>query len=328
VELGSPGLGRDAGITVPPEQQQTEPLDPSATGGGLPEVAPLGGLDGLGEFDSLPESAEKGCEKVDFLFVIDNSRSMAFAQENLKNSFAGFLSVLGDNLDANDFHIMVVDTDSWDGRAEDGEQPTVDAATGIDRCNDTLGAGRRSNGQDQQDCQVANGKRFVSLEQPELDSTFACMATVGTLGNAREQQMGAMLAAVSGPENDVGGCNEGFLRRDAILVVTIITNTDDQASLGDPAIWYDTLLQQTDKEEASVVVQGFLPGDAFAPSSSGLICNVLAAINSAPRLEEFISSFTHGHFASVCESDYGPFFDAAVDSIQLACDDFVPPAIQ
>lgn len=32
-----------------------------------------------------------------------------------------------------------------------------------------------------------------------------------------------------------------------------------------------------------------------------------------------------GHVGSICAADDSPFFTAAVDSIGMACDEFVPP---
>lgn len=39
----------------------------------------------------------------------------------------------------------------------------------------------------------------------------------------------------------------------------------------------------------------------------------------------WVESFSYGSWVSVCESDYGGFFDAALGSILTACDEFVPP---
>ena len=55
---------------------------------------------------------ESGCDKVDFLFVIDNSGSMGEFQDNLVANFPGFIETIQNELDeAQDYHIMVVDTD-------------------------------------------------------------------------------------------------------------------------------------------------------------------------------------------------------------------------
>ena len=134
-----------------------------------------------------------------------------------------------------------------------------------------------------------------------------------------------MLAAMTREQNGSGGCNAGFSRDDAVLVVTLITNTDDEASAADPDAWYDALVQQKGGRESSVVMLGFLPGDAFAPSTAGVLCNVVSGFSRAPRLEGLVTRFTHHQVASVCEADYGPLFATAVENIERACDAFVPP---
>ena len=56
----------------------------------------------------------EGCRKVDFLFVIDNSGSMSDEQQHLINSFPTFISTIQAELkEAQDYHIMVVDTDAY-----------------------------------------------------------------------------------------------------------------------------------------------------------------------------------------------------------------------
>jgi hypothetical protein len=270
---------------------------------GRPEGAPIG----------LPLDADAGvgCSQLDLLFVIDNSLSMAFAQDNLRASFPGLLDVLAETLPATDVQVMVVDTD---GR---------DAASSDDVC-DVLGAGRRTNGQSGDDCGLPATRRFATASA-ELEPALACMSSVGTSGEAREQQADALLAAIAPEQNDVGGCNAGFSRPGAVLVVTVITNTDDDISAGDPDAWFDAIVQHKGGNEQAVVFVGFLPGDAFSPSTSGVLCNVIARFNPAPRLEALATRFTHRQLASVCEADYGPTFASAVSSIAQACQSFVPP---
>lgn len=262
----------------------------------------------------LPVDADAalGCAQLDLLFVIDNSLSMAFAQDNLRASFPGLLDVLADALPAADVQVMVVDTDG------------PDDASSNDAC-DVLGAGRRTNGQNGDDCGLPAPRRFATAST-ELEAAVACMSSVGTSGEAREQQADALLAAIAPQQLDVGGCNAGFSRPGAVLVVTVITNTDDDISVGDPDDWYEAIVQHKGGNERAVVFVGFLPGAAFSPSSSGVLCNVIAGFNPAPRLEALATRFTHHQLASVCEGDYAPTFAAAVSNIALACETFVPPS--
>jgi hypothetical protein len=295
---GAAAPAAGAAEALPASGEGTPSLAP-----GRPEGAPLG--------LPLDVDAGLGCAQLDLLFVIDNSLSMAFAQDNLRASFPGLLDVLAETLPGADARVMVVDTDGRDDESSE------------DAC-DVLGAGRRTDGQTGDDCGLPPGRRFATAS-PELEPTVACMSTVGTSGEAREQQADALLAAIASEQNAAGGCNAGFSRPGAVLVVTMITNTDDDISALGPDAWFDAIVSHKGGNEQAVVFVGFLPGDAFSPSSSGVLCNVIAGFNPAPRLEALASRFTHHQLASVCEADYGPTFAAAVSSIAQACETFVPP---
>lgn len=295
-----PEAGRDAGTAA-----STETPSPNDVVG-----------DGFDVGD--PAEREAGCTKVDFLFVVDNSISMFQEQENLSRSFPRFMQVVEDNLEAKDFHIMVVDTDGWDG-----EGPR-DAD--IDPCGDDLGAGKRS-GALGQACGADGTARYLEDGQGNLADTFACIARVGTFGDSGEQPMDAMLQATSVAKNGAAGCNAGFLRDDAILVVTFITDEDDENSSGTPDTWRQALLAAKHDDQDAVVVLGLVGDNNLDQPLPGGPCGFLSA-SGAPRLQSFVSNIEHGSLASVCADDYGQFFEAAVNSIDTACDLFVPPAIQ
>src|SRR5690606_16959134 len=65
----------------------------------------------------VPAAAGPGCPSVDFLFVVDNSRSMQQEQASLARSFPGFIEVVRERLRTADHHVMVVDTDASGGAA-------------------------------------------------------------------------------------------------------------------------------------------------------------------------------------------------------------------
>jgi hypothetical protein len=81
----------------------------ASTGDLLPKLDV--GVDTTGGTTGEPE---KGCRKVDFLFIIDNSGSMGDEQQNLIASFPGFIQTIQAELElASDYHIMVIDTDAY-----------------------------------------------------------------------------------------------------------------------------------------------------------------------------------------------------------------------
>lgn len=319
--------------------------------------------------DTAPTQPNEGCQKIDFLFVVDNSPSMKGKQQNLADSFKGFISVVQDRLQLRDYHVMAVDTDASRGqsgyeawltqaqilltpltqsvdadcspapaccRHACGETPTlilrrsVDSCNGLtceeissmpdDGCEGTLGSGKRLS-PDGQDCGVLGEVRYMGADQPQLEEAFTCVARVGTSGDGNEQPMAAMLSALSPALSAKGSCNEGFLRDDAILVVTFITDEDDVHSVGNPDDWRRALLSTKGGNEDAVVVLGLVGDD----SAAGGAC---ALASPTPRLREFTESLRWGEFRSVCAADYTPFFETIVSSIYDSCRYFTPPSMR
>ncbi len=293
-----------------------------------------------------------GCAKADFLFVIDNSASMADEQANLIASFPGFIATIQDTLKADDYHLMVVDTDALGGGGDPfmctNNECTCSPSPGCcglicsvldtscngipcgmlpnDECDRTLGAGKvfRDDGVQCLDAPP----RFMTDTSAMVSEQFACVAEVGISGHGNEQPMAAILAATHESMATTGACNEGFLRKDAILVVTVITDEDDaDKSPGDPASWYRDLVDVKNGDPKAIVMLGLI-GDTGEP---GGVCQPFDAelINGAEngvRLRQYVEKFgSHGVLGSVCSPDYAPFFSAAVAVIDLACDGFVPP---
>ena len=62
-------------------------------------------------------------------------------------------------------------------------------------------------------CPIDGGRRYLVKGQSNLEETFACIATVGASGYGWLGQ--ALTAAMQTNINDPGGCNNGFLRKDA-----------------------------------------------------------------------------------------------------------------
>jgi hypothetical protein len=348
-----------AGLTLDGE---TGSNDQSGDGDGDPGDGDADPGDGDGDADSGPKldtlseeaSADDGpmgdgCDKVDFLFVIDNSISMGDEQQNLEVSFPEFIATIQSDV-VDDYHVMVVDTDNEDKYDEDlaechdskcdGEDP--DEACGvispqddwpcgmlpaIDSCDPILGAGIDHDGSEQRNsCNIVGGKRWFDDLQPDVASTFGCIANEYA-GNNPEQTMLALTTALQPPLISPGGCNDGFLRDDAVLVVTFISDEeDDTESPGNPAQWHDTLLALKQNNETAIVVLGLL-GDTGLPNA---ICPPDSVPGSnggeySPRLIEYVDSWgSRGLWGSVCSPNYGAFFEQAVALIDSACEEYEP----
>jgi hypothetical protein len=266
------------------------------------------------EVPVVPEvEVSVGCSKVDVLFVIDNSPSMDDEQDALIQSFPGFVSLAQSALELTDVHIMVVDTD--------GETPfdQVTEEFGFsEACDNALGAGSVL-GEGGAECAVPAGQRYMEGTQPNLSESFSCVANVGDDGSLLARPADAMLAALSSEHVAVSGCNAGFLRDDAVLVVVMITDEDDERSARSPADWRSALVAQKAGDEAAIVTLGLLR------QSESEQCGDTRS-DPTPRLRELLTSFPRSTVGDVCAPDYNSFFSSGVDLISAACSAFVAPA--
>jgi hypothetical protein len=300
-----------------------------------------------------PREHREGCSKADFLFVIDNSNSMGDEQQHLIESFPGFIQAIEDQTAIIDYQILVVDTDGFaasEPLSPVGQYSCADwcpcvpyqscsgascMPPGAESCDVDPGAGKTRN-EALIDCGFARpGQRYMTSSQADLPNTFACVARVGISGCGHERPMHAMVQAV-GPLSASGQCNQGFLRDDAILVVTVITDEAEDGSYGgdlnspgDPTSWKQALVQAKGGDERAAVVLA-LVGDSDLPSP---VCTQkdpssatgVAGAEPAPSLREFADSFEFGNWSSVCAASYVPFFETAIGVIEDACDVFIPP---
>ena len=240
--------------------------------------------------------AALGCNKVDILFVVDNSLSMGSAQRALSEAFPTFFDRITTQLKDTDFHLMLVDTDASGYErtcASSCPTPDFDASDSTEAslvcrgfscasinergaCDVTLGAGVTypvGTNTSNRNCNFPAGRRYLTSKDENLAERFLCSAAVGTAGNGDERPIGAMLAALE-VESQKGGCNEGFLRDDALLVVVIVSDAGSTASELDTAStaeWRNRLLAlKCGREEGVVVTTISHDGSQIAPWYSKL----------------------------------------------------------
>lgn len=257
------------------------------------------------------------CSKVDLLFVIDNSGSMADNQRSLIASFPGFIQGVRDRLRfASSYHIGVVPSDDYYGTRAgcEGIGSLVTQTTGPE-------SSRRACGP------YASGGAYLTESDPELAARFACAAQVGAGGSDDERVMRALLNAVRPAINAPGACNAGFARRDSLLVVVLISDEDDvpdgcdgtrcmwNASGGTPDDWHREIVASRGSGD-NIVVLSLIGRRADNP------CHAVPAA----RLLGFTRRFgDNGFVGDVCSSDYSAFFRDALGVIEGACSRFVAP---
>jgi hypothetical protein len=290
--------------------------------------------------DSGPPVNQFKCTNVDFIFVVDNSSSMQDEQQFLAQGVPGFVSAMQNALpEVESFRVGVVDTDSYpalgtNGDALDGcppDDPEVDCGT----CDYQLGAfvSKPTSGSDPAlSCEFSTGASYMDGKAETFANEFGCAALVGTTGNPVEQQAGALVAAVSSDLNGEGGCNDGFVRDDALLVFLLITDEEDNhasvpepqgGSTGEPQEWFDALVAAKDGKDANVVALGLLGGSPKFADCADLSQGVDGAEQSS-RLVDFVERFPTSFVGSVCSEGYGEFFQDALATVSEGCANFIP----
>lgn len=163
-------------------------------------VALLAACDQNHQFD-LPQTTNKFGQqieynnKVDLVFVVDNSHSMQKHQENLSRAIPGMVSSLVAL--KMDFHIAIVSS---------------------------------SMGGD-----VANGGRFigspafVTNRTPDLSNVLSQRILLGQAGSNLERGIESLQKALS--PTQLNGIGKGFWRDDALLVVLVLTDEDDKSGV-------------------------------------------------------------------------------------------------
>ena len=229
----------------------------------------------------LGDDTPPGCKgKIDFLFVISRSSIMEQSQAKMIAAFPKFMATIEAKFADFDYHVMVIDGDEEWGLSYCSEDcPVLDCKVGdpccpvsicpacdppskvgdpccktqdypcdlldeVTACDETIGAGNVFQAgayAANTPCKIAGDRRYLTNDDPSPAETFACIAQLGTGGrdHVGEALAAAMQAGMSAP----GGCNEGFLRDDALLMITLISGYDYD-SVGTPEAWADWRAQR------------------------------------------------------------------------------------
>jgi hypothetical protein len=294
----------------------------------------------LPEFETLGPA--KGCGKIDILFVIDDGGGILEPQskiesaqdaQDVRESTNSFIAAMQDQVADYDLQVMVVKGDRlWGGTNssdccvdakpcdELGPYPCGPMPDSYTACDSTLGAGVRypagfmaSN----RDCELAGGHRYITAAQDDFATTFDCIINVGRTGGV-QRYLAAMVKAVGPTLNAEGGCNAGFVRPDAMLVVVIIADTMDDLSPGTPEGLAASLVAAKAGYADGVVVVGVL-------SSVGYPGQEYCGDALYDKSRQFVEGTPHHVLGSYCAPDMGAFLSEALGVIQTACENFTPP---
>ncbi len=258
------------------------------------------------------------CEKIDLLFVIDNSGSMDAEQVNLAANFPAFIQVIAES--GLDYRIAVTST------AVDYEYSLT--IPGIGTLPQSISGG--DNGAMLQRCGMS--RRWIESADADPATTFGCLAALGTTGSSDEMPLAAMRRAFGARMAD--GTNNGFRRDDALLGIVILTDENDCSYEQPVNLAFTESLCSSQMEAVSGYV-GFLDtytGDrgrwasaVIAGPGPSSCSSTFGSADYAQRLDEFVTmTGANAVFSSICEGDLTVGLADALEVFSAACDDFPP----
>ena len=191
----------------------------------------------------------------------------------------------------------------------------------LGECDNTLGAGvtfpagkEASNYR----CELSGGRRYMLSNEPNKKAAFECIASLGHSGGGHL----AGWAAVSAVQPELvgpGGCNAGFLRSDALLVLAIVTNSPDSYSPYNGYVWANKILAVKGGEQDAVVAV-IVSHDGDQPVS---LCGA-QQISPKFELTKMAETLKHSLLVSPCEPSYAPPFAKAAEMVLDVCAVYVP----
>lgn len=291
----------------------------------------------------------EGCAAIDVLLVVDDTVGMVDAQTRFATAFPGFVTRVREAIGSDDANLLVVASSGavppaglavhqCEGlgcclamceeggivpnpacREDAGEARTCEEwrfDITFNECDASLGAGRIRSGLTDEKCPGSPAMRWTNRLNRPFTQGIQCLARVGEGGNPQEEILGAMQrsAEMSAP----GGCNDGFVREDAVLLVVFMSNGKQGSSQWNVESVRDAL-EATQGDNASTVVMVGLFGDGDAASP---VCDEAQA-ELAPQLRALVDAYgSRGLACSICAGDYDACLADVVPLVALACEDF------
>jgi hypothetical protein len=247
---------------------------------------------------------EGGCRHVDVLLSIDNSGSM---QEEIE-------ALAGPVFDS--FPMALLDVANG---LDDFQLGVIDACNNPPFLHDTGDSGP---------CGYSSGTNYMVSTSPDLLGEYGCVTELSKNGwmgmpdgcsGSNDDEQPANTAADVVSEPAVSMQNAGFVRNDAVLFIVAITDEDEKPV---PAA---TAQEVADK---IVAAKGTIDNVVFLGIGGAADCEgPYGGADDAAFLREITTIFVdadRGLFWDLCQGDLEGAFQAALATIDSACEDFVP----
>jgi hypothetical protein len=280
------------------------------------------------------------CDKIDILFVVDNSGSMEQEQQNLAANFPAFASQIDEYRNSTgqplDYHVAVTTTDvgwkfeKWN--LDFGNLPETLFANDTFPGNDGafVTSGNSS-------CNFPAGRKFLQKGDADFATKLSCALTQGIDGSATERPLEAARAAVVDRVSD--GTNAGFLRPDALLAVVILTDEEDCSGIPPLKKVYNNWIEAglgsvcDANSTADAYAKAFdaVKGGQRGKWATAIIAgetNCSSDFGDAAKAQRLLDFATqtgdNAVFSSICTENLSGALSEAFDTFSLACEN-IPP---
>jgi len=222
--------------------------------------------------------------KLDLLFMIDDSPSMAPLQTKLSQQLGNFMDALVNPTTGQlpDLHVAVVSSSFGGGAWSNVNQCASGSYPGDDGGKFQQGPGGAGHGS----CTMLHGGQTYLASgdgspggAPNYDGdirdAFKCMALLGDRGCGFESQFESVYYALYKAAQPNDPDNGGFLRQEATLAVVMVTNEDD-CSVGPQSLLLDPSVNSTSDPSGLGALQ------SYRCNEFGHLCNGAPPPHDAP----------------------------------------------
>lgn len=262
------------------------------------------------------------CQKMDIVFVVDDSGSMKEEQTNLAANFPKFVKIIDDFKTKSgskiDYRLAVTTT---------GRDINYTIQLPVAGFPPVTQSEKGDNGAFRNGCGFT--KRWVDKGDGDVTSKFSCVAQTGTGGASIEMPLEALKLAFNDRVAD--GTNKGFLRDDALLATVILTDEDDcSRSDNNFTIENDVCATMKGTKPVSDYV-AMMDTAAKGPGrwATAVIAGQTACksgfgdASDAVRLKQFVGlAGKNGTFSSICDGDLTKALENALATFDAACKNF------
>jgi len=309
--------------------------DGAGNGNGSSGTGSSSSGDSLGDNPPPAEPPQpEECEKMDIVFVVDDSGSMKEEQANLAANFPKFIAKIdsfktkgGSKLD---WRIAVTTT----GR-DIAYTITPPAIPGFPSVPAVPQSEKGDNGEFRMGGKCGTSKRWIEKADATAAKDFQCLAQVGTSGPSIEMPLESVKLALDDRMSD--GTNAGFLRDDALLAVVVLSDEDDCSRTDNNFTIQNDVCKTMDGVKPVADYKQML--DAVAKGAGRWATAVIAGptackssfgdASEAARLQEFVSlAGKNGTFSSICDGDLSNALEKALDTFDAACKVFPPSEVK